>query len=115
MVIGTWDEDVLRRINPLLSNMSMVSLTNGRNLGANGYGRCLIGLASGLKSISCCTTCSGTPDGNSAGNMSICFPNKDVSRLTCISLVSFGIWDKACCIGVISFLLLSIVHNVNVK
>src|SRR3979409_2199876 len=93
----------------------MVSLTNGKNLGANGYGRCLTGLASGLKSISCCTTCSGIPEGNSAGNMSICLSNRDTSRLTCISLVSFGIWDNACCIGVMGFLLLFIEHKVNVR
>src|SRR6202790_2384630 len=100
MVMGTCDGEVLRIINPLANNISIVSFTNGRYFGASGYGCCLIGLASGLNSISCMTTCLGIPEGNSVGKTSICFCNNMTNLLKVCLSISAGMLFYACCIGV---------------
>src|ERR1700687_1827658 len=100
MVMGTCDGEVLLMINPFANSISMVSFTNGRYFGASGYGCCLIGLASGLNSISCMTTCSGTPEGSSVGKTSICLCSSITNLLTACLSISAGICFNACCIGV---------------
>src|ERR1700687_5989382 len=57
-------------MKPLFINISIVSLTNTKCLGARLYGGNLIILISGLNSITCSTTCCGMVPGNSSGNTS---------------------------------------------
>src|ERR1700680_2399039 len=82
-------------MKPFDSNMSIVSLTNTKCLGARLYEGNLIIRASGLNSITCSTTCCGMVPGNSSGNTSayVC-ANSANCCIYCLS-IPLGIFANA--------------------
>src|ERR1700694_275555 len=82
-------------MKPFDNNMSMVSLTNTKCLGARLYGGNLITLASGLNSITCSTTCCGMVPGNSSGNTSVYVCTNSANCCTYCLSIPLGILANA--------------------